>query len=384
MPKLRGSRQVLVGGVLLLVALLAGAEWAAAQGTYSFGVMIPLTGPGAQIGAGFRRGLEMAVEEINAAGGAAGLRLDPNIQDHKGIAQAGVEAMNHLVNIARVPFVISSFSGPTLAAQPIAQQHKVLLVNVGGTDVSLINKPFLYSNQVMAHNMVPALARVLWDLGHRTTAMLTSHDAYGDGNRKTFRESWQQLGGKIVADELFPFGATDFGAQITKIRTASPHVVLVVAIGQTQGLIVKQARALGVTAQLVGPLATQDVITVGGEAANGFLDVGIAVNPQTGDARARQFIEKFRGRHGDIPPWFSGTMYEGAYLLRDLVAGTMKAGGDPKSGEVLVKTLTANPSFPNYLAGGTNRFLPDQSVIRTLAIRKVEGGKFQVTKLVEP
>ena len=376
----------------LLLALLAivGAGLgllappAQAQSPYAFGVMIPLTGPGAQIGASFRRGLDLAVEEVNRTGGAAGMKLEPNIQDHKGVAQAGVEAMNQLVNIARVPFVVSSFSGPTLAAQPIAQQQKVLMINVGGTDVALLNKPFLYNNQVMAHNLTPALARALWEIGQRTAALITSQDPYGDGNRKAFKATWEKFGGKVVADELFQVGATDFSAQLTKIRAAAPELLVIVAIGQTQGLIVKQARALGLTAQLAGPLATQDVITVGGEAANGFIEAGLAVDPQAKDPRARQFIEQFTARSGESPPWMSGTIYEATLLLRDLINATAKAGGNPRQGEALAKTLQANPEFTNYLAGGTVRFVADQSVLRTLAIRRVEGGKFQVVKYIEP
>ena len=116
------------------------------------------------------------------------MTLEANVQDHKASAQGGVAAMNQLVNIARVPYVISSFSSPTLASQPIAEQNKVLLVNSGGTDLSLLNKPYLYNNQVMSHNLVPPLARFAWDNGHRRAAMLSNNDAYGDGNRKVFRE----------------------------------------------------------------------------------------------------------------------------------------------------------------------------------------------------
>src|SRR5947209_9486019 len=105
----------------------------AAAGTFTFGVLLPLTGPAASIGTINRNGLDMAVDEINQQGGAGGLKLDPNVQDHKGTAQDGVAAMNQLVNIARVPAVLSTFSGPTLAAQPIAAQNKVVLVNSGGT-----------------------------------------------------------------------------------------------------------------------------------------------------------------------------------------------------------------------------------------------------------
>jgi branched-chain amino acid transport system substrate-binding protein len=349
--------------------------------TYAFGVLVPLTGPAASIGTDFRQGLDMAVDEINASGGAAGMRLEPNVQDHKGTAQGGVEAMNQLVNIARVPFVISTFSSVTLAAQPIAAQNSVVLVNVGGTDSTLLEKPWLYDNQVMAPHLMPPLAQLAWDEGKRNAALLTSNDAYGDGSRKAFRDAWEKLGGKIVGDELFAIGATDFSAQLTKLKAANPDLVMAVAVGEPQGLILKQARALGLQADFMGPLATDDLIRVGGPAAEGFIDSGIAVDPNTQDAQAKRFLEGFKQRYGKDAYWGNGTMYEAVYLLRDLVTEVVKEGGDPQSGQALLKALQGHPEFHNFLAGGTVRFTDDHSVDRTLANRKVVNGQFQVFKI---
>jgi branched-chain amino acid transport system substrate-binding protein len=361
----------------------APAAGQSSGGTYTFGVLIPLTGAAASIGTVFRNGLDMAVEEINRQGGAAGMTLEANVQDHKASAQGGVAAMNQLVNIVRVPYVISSFSSPSLASQPIAEQNKVLLVNSGGTDLSLLNKPYLYNNQVMSHNLVPPLARFAWDDGHRRAAMISNNDAYGDGNRKVFREVWQTLGGEIVADEVFPLESTDFSAQLAKTKAANPDFVLVTAFGQTHGLVVKQARALGLDAQLAGPLATNDLVQQGGPAAEGFWDNGIAVDPDTTNPGARQFIDNYRQKYGVVPDWSSGTMYEAVYLLRDLIEAVAREGGDPRSGEALLKALQRKPEFQNFLAAGTVRFGDDQSVIRTLAIRRVVAGQFQPIKFVE-
>ncbi|MFI5266441.1 MAG: ABC transporter substrate-binding protein [Chloroflexota bacterium] len=351
---------------------------------YTFGFMVPLTGPAGNIGELFTRGLNMAVDEINGAGGVDGWTLQPNSQDHKGSAQGGTEAMNQLANIAKVPYVMSSFSGPTLAAQPVANQNHMLLLNIGGTDSSLLSKPWLYSNQVMAPHLMPPLAEFSYGEGKRKAAMLSSNDPYGDGSRKAFAPAWQKLGGQIVADEQFPISATDFTAQLTKIKAANPDVLMTVAVGQTQGQLVKQARALGLQVEILGPLATADVITYGGDAANGFVDSGIAVDPKTTDPQAKKFLDAYTAKYKADAEWDIGTPYEGTYLLRDLIDEVVKSGGDPRSGDALLKALQAHPEFHNYLAGGTVKFAADQSVDRTLAIRRVVNGKFEVQKLVTP
>lgn len=353
-------------------------------GDYTFGVMLPLTGPAASIGETFRNGLEMAVEEINDQGGADGMTLKPVIQDHKGTPQDGVGAMNQLVNVERVPFVISSFSSVTLAAQPVAEQNKVLMINTGGTEITLQDKPWLYTNQVLAPRLVPPLAQYAWDQGHRRVAMIYTNDAYGESGQQVFADAWRKLGGEIVADESFPVGGTDFSAQLTRIKAADPDVVFEVVVGETQGLVVSQARSLGIESPFIGTLATGALTSAGGEAAEGFVDVGIAVDPQTEDEEARRFIEGYEQRYGTVPDWPAGTIYETVYYLRDLIEAVAQDGGDPRNSEELLAALEENPEFQNFLAGGAVEWTPDHAVVRTLALRQVEGGEFRPIDLVEP
>ncbi|MCA1644821.1 MAG: ABC transporter substrate-binding protein [Chloroflexi bacterium] len=351
--------------------------------SYSFGVLIPITGPAGSVGETFRPGFEMAIDEINNSGGAANMTLEANVQDHKGTAQGGVEAMNQLVNIGKVPYVISTFSSVTLASQPIAAQNKVVLINAGGTDTSLLGKPWLYNDQVMAQDLLPPLAAFGFETGKKA-AMFTSNDAYGDGSRKVFRDSWEKLGGQIVGDELFPLDATDWSAGLNKIKATNPDVVMIVAVGQTQGRLIKQARALGVPGLYVGPLSSNDAINAGGDATEGFVDAGIAIDPNTTDPDAKRFIDTYRQKYGGEVDWPAGTMYESTYLLRDLIEAVVKDGGDPRSGDALLKALQAKGEFKNYLAGGIVRFKADQSVARAIALRKVDHGKFTVVRVIQP
>lgn len=379
------------GAGLAGAALLGSAGCGSGQsstseggGNYTFGAMLPLTGPAASIGEIFRHGLEMAVEEINERGGAGGMTLQPVIQDHAGTAQDGVGAMNQLVNVEQVPFVISSFSSVTLAAQPIAERNGVLMINTGGTESTLQDKPWLYTNQVLAPRLVPPLAQFAWDEGYRRAAMIYTDDAYGDSSKQAFTDAWQELGGEIVADESFPVGATDFSAQLTQINSADPDVVFEVVVGETQGLVVSQARSLGIEAPFIGTLATNALISAGGEAVEGFVDIGIAVDPQTEDEAAQRFIEGYQQRHDMVPAWPAGTIYETVYYLRDLIEAVAEGEGDPRNGEELLAALEENPEFQNFLAGGMVELTPDHAVVRTLAMRRVEGGEFQPVELVEP
>jgi branched-chain amino acid transport system substrate-binding protein len=353
--------------------------------TFTFGAMFPLTGPGAEIGQEFQSGLDMAIEEINAKGGVDGWKLKSIVVDHKGTALGGAQAMNQLVNLDKVPFVITTFTGVALTAQPIAQQNQVVLFNVGGTSNNLLEKPWLYNDQVMGAPLNAPLAQYGYDNGGRTAALLTSEDAFGKDNGIAFTEAWTKLGGKIVASETFPLtAATDFTAQLTKIRAAKANVLYVVAVSDTQGLLVKQARALDIKSTMVGPFVTPGLIRLGGKAAEGFIGSGISVNPGTKDPAAKGFLDAYKAKYNRFPNWDEGIGFEAVKYLAVLIHDVTRSGADPRSGAALQKALEAHPSFQNYLSGGQVRFLKDHGSIRAVDLSEVRDGKFVTIKVVQP
>ena len=158
--------------------------------TFTFGAMFPLSGPAAEIGEEFKRGLDMAIDDVNSKGGIDGWQLKSVVVDHKGTALGGAQAMNQLVNLDKVPFVLTTFTGVALTAQPIAAQNSVLLMNVGGTSNNLLGKPWLYNDQVMGDPLNQPLAQYSYDNRARTAALLASGssavDALDGGYRLAF------------------------------------------------------------------------------------------------------------------------------------------------------------------------------------------------------
>src|SRR5690242_5612369 len=106
---------------------------------FKIGAILAMTGQASFYGQVMSQGMKQAVDEINAKGGIDGIKLEAEIEDHKGGGgQEGVAAMNRLVSIHHVKAVLTSFSAPTLGIAPIADQEKILLVNGGGVSNSLV------------------------------------------------------------------------------------------------------------------------------------------------------------------------------------------------------------------------------------------------------
>ena len=140
-----------------LAALFSAALFAAdagAQAPIKIGAILPLTGSGASYGVWMKGGAEIAAEEINAAGGIAGHKLEVIYEDHAADASKAVNAMRRLVDVEKVPFTLTSYSSPTLAIQPIGAQSKVVMMNGGGQSDNLANKDYLYNNIPVVSNEI--------------------------------------------------------------------------------------------------------------------------------------------------------------------------------------------------------------------------------------
>jgi branched-chain amino acid transport system substrate-binding protein len=382
LPITRSRALAAIGGIAAAGSLTSVAH--AQTKTYTFGAMYPMTGPGAEIGQDQQRGSDLAVEEINARGGVAGWKLRAIVADHRGVAAGGVQAMNQLVNLEKVPYVLTGFAGVTLAAQPIAAQNQVVLLNIGGTSLGLLDKPWLYNNQLIGEPLNAPLAQYVWSKGIRTVGMLVSEDPLGKDNAAIFAADFTKLGGKIVVSETFPVGSTDFSPQLAKIKAAGAQGFFSIGAGDPQGLMVKQARANDFKGLIFGTLGNTNLYSMAGAAAEGFITTGISVDYENRDRGVQHFLSSYKAKYGKTADWVPGTPYEGVMYLAQLIEDVARAGGDPRSGAALLKALEARPSFANILSGGRVTFRKDHGCTRAVALTEIKNGKFTTIKVITP
>jgi len=373
-----------IGGIAAAGAVPRLAHAQAAAKTFTFGAMYPMTGPGAEIGQEQSQGSDLAVADVNARGGVAGWQLKVIVVDHKGVAAGGVQAMNQLVNLEKVPYVLTGFAGVTLAAQPIAAQNQVVLVNIGGTSINLLDKPWLYNDQLIGEPLNAPIAQYLVEHGIRTVATLVSEDPLGKDNAALFIADYTKRGGKVVVSETFPVGASDFSAQLAKIRAANPQALYNIAAGDPQGLLVKQARANDFKGLFCGALANPSLPIMGGAAAEGFVTTALAVDWSSKSRNVQHFYTSYKAKFGKDPDWVQGTPYEGVMLLSKLIERVSRQGKDPRSGAALLSALEADPTFPNYLSGGVVTLRKDHGCTRAVAVSELRGGKFVPIRVITP
>src|SRR5512134_1806073 len=234
--------------VFACAMLFAAAQALAQQPPVKIGAILPLTGSGASYGVWMKGGTEIATEEINAAGGIAGRKLEVIYEDHAADASKAVNAMRRLVEVEKIPFTMTSYSAPTLAIQPIGAQNKVVMMNGGGQSDNLANKDYLYNNIPVVSNEVGVIVDWLAkDKGLKSAVLIVANDEAGRNAARTFRERFTTAGGRVLAEEQVALDANDFRAQLAKLKARGGDVLFVSSYGRNVAIIADQARELGIT-----------------------------------------------------------------------------------------------------------------------------------------
>jgi len=380
--------------LFLLVVLLSatavtacGKEEAPPSKEYkeiTFGFISCMTGPTAWLHPLWADTAQMAVDEINAAGGVDGVPLKMVFGDHQsGDAEAGVTAYHMLRDIHHVEFIINTFSPPNLAVQPLAAEDKVLALNPSGWSPELVGKDYLFHSRLMGNVLGLGAAKVAWDKGYRKAAILYPNDKSGIGMTAYVEPIWKQWGGTVVAKETAELGTKDFKVQLTKIKAANPEVIMDWFYSTDLGYSIKQARELGMEQPFVGLIWQRAIQEAAGEASEGFSYVEDLWDAEGDDPWTRRFVEAYRATHGgENPIVYDARTYELVYLLRDLILWSKEnKGGDYYKGENLREALTAIKTFPSVY-GGTMTFRDDGTCTKKMAHYAVHAGKAEVVREV--
>ncbi|MFJ4286885.1 ABC transporter substrate-binding protein [Paenarthrobacter nicotinovorans] len=251
------SKTLLAAGsaVVLLAASGCAGTGTAASGdpasgdSITLGAVLPLTGASATIGADQRRGIDLAVEQINAAGGVLGKKLSVAVEDSQGTANSALDAARKLVSVTKVPAVIGEYSsGVTVPVGTYLQEQHVVHLNVGSSSPAIANIGNYSFSTIGLDTLASSFtAQELIKARQKTAVVIAPNNSYGEGVATTLKAAYEQLGGKISDSVLYTEGQTDYRAELQRAKQSNPDVFVYSAYGQEAATINKQAFELGMT-----------------------------------------------------------------------------------------------------------------------------------------
>lgn len=319
-------RRAIARGALSLLALcglltLPGCPGpGAATNEILIGHYGSLSGSEATFGKSTDNGIQMAVEEINAAGGIGGKKVRLITYDDKGDAKEAGNAVTRLVTNDGVKAVIGQVASKlSLAGGPICQEHGVPMISPSSTNPAVTQVGDMVFRVCFIDPFQGSVcARFARDhIKAETAAILYDQSTpYSVGLMEEFEKAFVKAGGKVVRKETFQAGDQDFSSQLTQIRAADPQVVFIPVYYAQIGNIAQQARQLGIKVPFVGADGWES-----GQLASlaaGALDGSFYSNhySQESDApKIKEFLAKYKAKYGEIPDSMAALGYDAASVL---------------------------------------------------------------------
>ena len=327
MLKLIGA--VLTAAFLVTTSAAPAAEKPKDPDIIHIGALFAMTGKTSYYGTVMSQGMKQAIDEINAKGGVDGIKLEADIEDHKGgVAKDGVDGFTRVRNLYNVQAVMTSFTPPTLAVAPIADEQKIFLINGGGVSNNLVGaSKYLFHNRSLASDLGHAAVSHAHDLGLKKMAELAWNSDAGDNIVKTVDEVWKKDGGTVVASEKMDVGAANIDTQIAKIRAGNPDFVGLWLFSPDPGLAAKRMRDFGLKVPLIGVEYTADVQKLGGAALEGYEFTSDYFKPSPDEPWSADFAKGYKERYNADPDFYAANYYEGVYVIAESMKRARAKGG---------------------------------------------------------
>lgn len=279
------------------------------------------TGSEATFGQSTDKGVRMAFDEKNQAGGVKGKKLKLISLDNQGKAEEAAAAVTRLITQNNVIAVIGEVaSSRSLAAAPIAQQHKIPMITPSSTNPKVTEVgDYIFRVCFIDPFQGTVMAKFAYEhLKARRVAILRDMKSdYSIGLADFFIKKFTELGGTIVADEKYQAGESTFEGQLTQIKAEKPDAIFIPGYYTEVGLIAKQARKLGITVPLLGGDGwdSSKLYEIGGKDINGSY-FSNHYTTESKDPVVVNFIAKFKERYnGETPDALAAAGYDAARVL---------------------------------------------------------------------
>jgi len=306
--------------------------------TIKIGVNLELSGAVASYGTSEADGIDLAVEEINAAGGIDGKKIEIIKVDNKSDPAEATNAAIKLTTQDKVTAIIgAATSGATVAQAQIANDNETPLISPSGTSPTVtVNEDGSVNEFVFRTSFIDPFQGTVAanfaanDLKVTEAAIYSDNSSdYSKGLAESFKKDFEAAGGKIVAEESYIGKDTDFRSTLTRIKSANPEFIFIPGYYEEVGLIVKQAREMGIDAPLMGADGWDSPILLelaGAEALNNTFTTN-HYSSEDPESIIQDFNEKFNEKYSKMPDSFNALGYDTVYLLADAI----KRAGGPDS-----------------------------------------------------
>ncbi|NOJ96108.1 ABC transporter substrate-binding protein [Corallococcus sp. CA049B] len=352
------------------------------EGSILIGEVGSLTGSEATFGISARNGIDMALQEANAAGGVRGQKLVVRVYDSQGRPEEGAQAATRLIAQDKVVALLGeAASSVSMAMADKAQAAKVPMITPTSTSPEVTKKGD-YIFRVCFIDPFQGLVMAKFareNLKLDKVAVLTDNkSAFSVGLADVFNQKFKEFGGTIVGNESYSKGDTDFRAQLTSIKNMKPEAVFVPGYYTDVGIIARQAREVGLRVPLLGGDGwdSDKLYELGGSALEGSY-FSNHYSPDNPDPVVQNFLKKYKAAYGSVPDSVAVLAYDAGRLLVD----AMKRAPDT-SGPALRDAIAATKDFPGV--AGTINLDANRDAVKQAVVMKVEGGKAVFVTTVKP
>lgn len=321
---------------LVLGSVLAGLAAGCGGGekkadTIKVGANLEMTGGSASYGISSKNAIELAFKEINEKGGINGKQLELVVADNKSEAAEATNAMQKLVSQDNVVAVIGpNLSSSVIAASAINNSAKVLDIAPMATNpyvtvdqASGKTKDFNYRTCFIDPFQGTVMAKFATaELGVGNAAILIDNSSdYAKGLAQFFKENFVKEGGAVTAEESYLQKDTDFKATLTKIKATNPNFLYVPGYYQEVGLIVKQARELGMNMPIAGGDGwdSAKMPEIAGAAALNNTYFSSLYSPEDSSDINKNFVAAYEKAYGQKPDVFAALSYDSALLVAEAI-----------------------------------------------------------------
>jgi branched-chain amino acid transport system substrate-binding protein len=345
------------------------------------GEIAAMTGGTATFGTSSHAGTQMAIDELNAAGGLLGKQIDLKMEDDQSKqGEAGTLAKKLISREKIIALLGEVASGKSLEMGPVCQNAGIPMISPASTNPKVTEAgDFVFRVCFIDPFQGTVMAKFATSRQWKKVAILTdSKQDYSVGLSQFFKEYFTKNGGTIVSEQSYGSGDKDFKAQLTAIKATGPEAIFASGYYNEVGLIASQAKELGLTVPLLGGDGwdSPSLVEVAGQAIEGSFFSNHFSNEDK-SPKIQEFVTKYKAKNGTIPDAMAALGYDSAMILAEAIkrAGTTE-------GKALRDAIAATQDYD----GITGKITLDaqRNANKSAVVLTIKDGKFSYVETLAP